>query len=86
MNWREVKQMLRGKLEVKNPIKGKKHDSWPVECDGRYIGKVTVGHHDGELKPWELGNCAGGIGLNEKEFKLLVGCTMSREEFCEKHK
>jgi hypothetical protein len=64
----------------------KKHNFWHVSCDGKIVGKVKDSHGEGELKNHEIGGCADSLGLNEHEFKKLVACTMSREEFIAKQR
>jgi hypothetical protein len=81
MKWKDVRSVITGKLSG-DIEKGIGHDWGWVRCDGRLIGRVKIGYHR-EMKPHEVGGCARSLEINDHKLKLLVSCTMSRDEYCE---
>jgi hypothetical protein len=84
MKWRELRSALKKKLAAEQQP-GAKHDFWHVKCGDKYVGAVMDGHGEGDMRTHEVGHCAKSLGANEHDFKLLVACPMSGEEFCAKY-
>jgi hypothetical protein len=85
VKWKEVRDTMKKKLDATLET-STKHNFWYVALDGKLIGKVKDSHGPGEVKSHEIGGCADSLGLNEYDFKRLVACPMSREEFFERHR
>jgi hypothetical protein len=83
MKWSELKKVVSGKLNGTLENGTKRDQGWVPRLDGTWIGYVKIGHHDGQMKPYEVGNCARSLFVNEHNFKLLVACPLSREQYCE---
>ncbi len=80
MNWREVRSAVKSKLGG-TISDGTKHDIGLVSHNGLLVGRVLISRGAGELRGHETGNCARSLGISEGEFKRLVSCTLSAEDF-----
>jgi hypothetical protein len=84
MRWREARSALQKKLGASHQ-KGTKHDFWHVKCGDKYVGAVKDSHGDGEMHSHEIGGSARSLGASEYDFKQLVACPLSGEDFCAKY-
>ena len=80
MKWADFRSCLTGKLQA-TLLRRTGHDFYAVECDGAVVGRAKVGRH-AEMKPWEIRGSAKDLNLSEHDFRELVSCRISREEFC----
>ena len=81
MKWNEVRRALSKKSGQIVEESGSKHYLLRVYIGDIYVGFVLVSRGSDDMKGHEIGNCARSLLLKEHEFRRLVGCEMSAEDF-----
>jgi hypothetical protein len=79
MKWSEVTRTVKVKLGG-DLEEGGKHAKGRIHCGNGIWTYVKIGHHT-DMKPHEMGGCARSLRINEFQFKQLVACPLSKEEY-----
>lgn len=82
MKWGDLPRVLNKKLRIER-VPGSKHERLSVFCDDKVVGTALISHGSGEMRSREIGNVARSLGLNERQFRDLIACNISGEEYCE---
>jgi hypothetical protein len=79
VKWSDVERMVRAKLGGTIDGRGD-HKKGHVHCGNGIWTFVKIGRH-ADLKPYDVGHCASTLKTNEHNFKGLVACPYSKEEY-----
>lgn len=55
--------------------------NFKIEIDGKYVGRVTVSKGRKEIKKGTEGGIRGQFKLPKEEFKKLIECPMSKQQY-----